>query len=90
MLFMNIITWEPSKRNEIVKRRLEIGIPKGIKVIGEWNDLGGGRSFTLFEAADPKGMMAGTLGYSDLMKFETIPVMETEEVLKLAKGQGKG
>jgi len=33
MLFMTIYTWEPSKRNEIIKRRLEkgTGIPKEIK-----------------------------------------------------------
>ena len=91
MLFMNILTWEPSKRNEIIKRRLEIGmgIPKEAKVIGEWTDLSGGRGFTLYEASDPKVMMAATLVWSDLLKFEGIPVMETEEVMKLAKSQGK-
>jgi hypothetical protein len=91
MLFMNILTWEPSKRNEIIKRRLEIGmgIPKEAKVIGEWTDVSGGRDFTLLEAADPKVMFAGVLAWSDLIKFEIIPVMEGEEVMKLAKSQAK-
>jgi hypothetical protein len=87
MLFMTIYTWEPSKRNEIIKRRAEIGrgIPKEIKVIGEWTDLSGGRGFLLYEAADPKVSMAATLAWSDLLKFEGIPVIETEEVMELVK-----
>ncbi len=90
MLFMTIYTWDPSKRNEIIKRRLEGWVvPKEIKVIGEWTDLSGGRGFLLYEAADPKALMTATLAWSDLLKFEGIPVMETEEVMKMAKGQGK-
>jgi hypothetical protein len=87
MLFMTIYTYEPGQRNEIVKRRLERGTvaPEGVKVIGDWSYLGGGRGFMVFEAQDPNVMMATTLAWSDLIKFETIPVMETEEVMKLAK-----
>ena len=87
MLFMTIYTWEPSKRNEIIKRRLEIGrgLPKESKVIGEWSDVSGGRGFMLSEGEDLKTMMAAVLVWSDLMKFEIIPVMEMEEVLKLAR-----
>jgi hypothetical protein len=33
--------------------------------------------------------MAATLAWSDLMKVESIPVMETEEVMKIAKSQAK-
>ena len=89
MLFMSILTWEPSKRNEIIKRRLEIGVPKEVKVIGEWTDISGGRSFTLTEEADPNAMMAGVLAYSDLIKFEMVPVMKAEDVMKLAKSKFK-
>ena len=89
MLFMSILTWKPSKRNEIVKRRLQIGISKEIKVIGTWTDLNGGRNFTLFEVADPKFMLAASLAWNDLVKIESIPVMEAEEVIKLAKSQAK-
>jgi hypothetical protein len=87
MLFMSIYTWEPAQRNEIVKRRLEIGlaISKETKVIGEWTDLGGGRGFLLFETGDPKAMIEATMRWSDLIKFETVPVIQTEEVMKLAK-----
>ena len=63
MLFMTIYTWEPAQRNELIKRRLEKGLafPKGLKVIGEWTDLTGGRGFMLFETEDPKVLMAATI-----------------------------
>ncbi len=87
MLFMSIYTFEPAKRNEIIKRRMERGIAlrEGVKVIGEWTDLGGCRGFLLIEAEDPKVLMAGTLAWSDLMEIESVPVIQTEEVMKLAK-----
>ena len=40
---MAIATYEPEKRNEIIKRRQERGAiepPKGAKFIGEWNVIG--------------------------------------------------
>ena len=90
MLFMSIYTFEPGKRNEIIKRRTERGtaLREGVKVIGEWADLGGGRGFLLIEAEDPKVLMAGTLAWSDLMEIQSVPVIQTEEVMKLAKMPG--
>jgi len=90
MLFMSIYTFEPAKRNEIIKRRMERGtaLREGVKVIGEWTDLGGGRGFLLIEAEDPKVLMAGTLAWSDLMEIQSVPVIQTEEVMKLAKTPG--
>lgn len=87
MLFMSIYTYEPGKRNEIIKRRLEkgTGAAAGVKVVGEWIALAGHRGFMLFEAEDPKAVMATTLVWSDLLRFESVPVMEAEEVMKLAK-----
>jgi hypothetical protein len=89
MLFMTIYTWDPAQRNEIVKRRFEIGltISKEAKLIGEWIDLGGGRGFLLYETGDAKGMMEGTMRWGDLMSFEIVPVIQAEEVMKLAKSQ---
>jgi len=83
MLFMAIFTWEPEKTDEVVKRRAKEKIPEGIKMVGEWNDLGRGRVFRLFEAVDPKVILAMSFTWEDLGKAEIVPVMETEEVLKL-------
>lgn len=83
MLFMTILTWEPDKRNEAVTRRTQFKYPEGMKRIGEWNDLAGGRVFILSEAEDPKAVLAATFAWDDLGKFEITPVMETDELMKL-------
>ena len=86
MLFMSTYTFEPGQRNAVIKRRLEKGLrtQEGLKIIGEWYYVGGHKGFMLLEANDPIVVMGMTMAWSDLMKFETVPVMEAEEVLKLA------
>jgi hypothetical protein len=83
MLFMAIFTWEPEKGDEVIKRRATEKILEGIKMVGEWKDLGRGRVFRLFEATDPTVILAMSSAWCDLGKTEFVPVIETEEVLKL-------
>ncbi len=86
MLFMAIASYEPEKRNEVIKRRQEKGAvlpPKGTKLMGEWTVIGGGRVFRLIDVEDPKAGFAAALAWSDLCKIEIIPVLETEESMKL-------
>ena len=83
MLFMSIFTWEPEKMDEAVKRRATEKIPEGYKMIGEWTDLGSNRAFRLFEVADPKVILQVNFAWNDLGNVELVPVMETEEALKL-------
>ncbi len=87
MLFMIVYAFEPAQTNEVVKRRLERGeaAPEGMKVIGEWIQPGALRGFMLLEANDLKTIMAMTVPWGDLMKFEIVPALEVEEVLKMAK-----
>ena len=83
MLFMNIFTYEPDKRDEVIKRRLEKGnmIPEDVKVLGQWTDLGGGRGFIVFESEKPH--LEWTLAWSDLMEIDLIPIVDTEaDVIK--------
>lgn len=68
---------------------MDIGgkFPKGIKVIGQWSAIGGGRGFALVEVEDPKVALTATMVWSDLLKFEIVPVIETEEVRKFMQGR---
>ena len=85
MLFMSIFTWEPEQRNEIIKRRMQgQALPEGVKSIGEWVELGGGRSFRLIDVPDPKLALAGALPWTDIGYLEMIPVMDSEEAVKFA------
>ena len=85
MLYMNILTWEPGKRDEVVKRAQTKGIGhEGIKVLATWIDVQGGRGFQLSEEpADPKLSIKANFEWNDIMKIESVPVMESEEFLKL-------
>jgi hypothetical protein len=88
MLFMSTYTFEPEHMNEVIKRRLERGsvAPEGIKVIGEWVYPGALKGFMLSEASNAMALVPMFMPWTDLMKFETVPVVEAEEVLKAAKG----
>ena len=88
MLYLTIFTYDPETRNEVVKRRLERGaqIPAGMKVIGEWSAIGGGKVFRVVEVASPEVSLAATRAWSDLGRMEIIPVMSTEDAMKHIPG----
>ncbi len=89
MLFMTIYTYEPEKREAVIKRRAEKGAmaPQGMKIVGEWSDITGGRVFRLVEVDDPRVMLGASAAWADLGKIESVPVMQTEEVMKLVSGK---
>ena len=85
MLCMNILTWDPDKRDAVIDRVKKIGVKhEGIKVIGTWADVNGGRCFQLSEEpADPQFSLKDNVAWTDLLRIETVPIMEAEEFLKL-------
>ena len=85
MLYMNLLTWDPEKRDEVIKRAQTKGFShEGIKVLGTWADVQGGRAFQLSEEpADPKLSIKANFEWNDILKIESVPVMEAEELLKL-------
>ena len=88
MLFISIYTWEPDKRDDIIKRRAEQGrlTPEGMKIVGEWVDLQGGRDFVLFEADSDQDMLMASMAWNDLGRWETLPVMDAEDAVKAVTG----
>lgn len=89
MLYMTIFVFEPEKRNEVIKRRAEKGeiIREGVKVIGEWRAIAGGRVFRLVETNDPHGLLAEDLTWGELGKVEIVPVMRVEDVFEVISRQ---
>lgn len=84
MLFMTIFSYQPERRNEVFKRRLERGslVPEGMTVVGEWSAIGGGRVFRLVEVENPAVAMAAAGAWSDLGRYEIVPVIESEEAFR--------
>ena len=86
MLYMNILTWNPEKRDEVITRVQTKGLShEGIKIIGTWADVQGNRCFQLSEEPeDPKLSIKANFDWNDIMKIESVPVMDAEELVKLA------
>ncbi len=84
MLFMCIYTYEPKEREAVRKRFIEKGsmVPQGVKLIGEWSVLAGGRMFRLIESDDPMAIAETSAAWVDLCKLEVIPVIEHEKRIK--------
>jgi hypothetical protein len=85
MLYMFVCTWDPDKRDEVMARFQKWGswALKGIKEIGMWADVWGGRNFRLCEVtdADPKVMVASNWPWTDLIKIEAVQVGDAKEVM---------
>jgi hypothetical protein len=86
MLYMNILTWCPGKRDEVIERTQKIGFEhEGMKVIGTWADVDGGRSFQLTEVPadmDPVLSLKANFAWNDVLEIETVAVMDAAEMLK--------
>ena len=87
MLWITIGTWGPEKRDEITKRRMEKGTmrPEGVKLLGEWVDLAGGRVVALDEGDDPAALALACYAWNDIMCLDSFPVMDNTAVLEAIK-----
>jgi hypothetical protein len=96
---MDIITWEPKDSLKVAKLYANYEYPKGIKVIDEWTDLRGYRTFVIYQTDDEKTYAASVLPLMGLCKFETFPIMKLDKFMQMAqkfaensekKGNGMG
>lgn len=85
MLLMDIITWEPKDAWKVGELYSNYEYPKGIKVIDEWTDLTGYRTFVIYESEDEKTYASSVLPFIGMCKFETFPVMKLEKFMQIAQ-----
>jgi hypothetical protein len=82
MKFMLTYRFGSETRNEAIARFKTTGgrTPKGSQLLGRWTtaDLNGG--FALLESYDIKALAEFTLGWSDLMELEIVPLIEDSEL----------
>jgi hypothetical protein len=87
--FMLTYRFEPETRNEAIARFKTTGgrTPKGAQLLGRWTtaDLNGG--FALLESYDIKALVEFTLGWSDLMELEIVPLIEDKELREVFERQ---
>lgn len=86
MLFMTITEWEPENRAAILERyRSTGGMPPlpGVKRLGRWTDMGGGRVFVLSEVEDPVVLSVALQRLAGLAKITVVPVLNDEQTAKV-------
>jgi hypothetical protein len=86
-LLLDITTFEPEKTMELNKRWEQVenmDFPKGLKIINQWVDAGGGRVFTVYNVETIEDYLAYNLPFTDLCKVEVFPVIEAGDFRKVA------
>jgi len=68
-----ICTWEPKDEKDVRTRKVGWEWPEDVKVINEYYDLQGRRTFFVVQT-DAKGLIAARAAWIDVLKFEIFPV----------------
>lgn len=87
---MDITTIDPEMIKEAAKRWEMVEsmeLPKGLKIINQWFDAGGGRVITLYDAETVQDYMTYNFPFMDLSRVDVFPVMEAQEYKKFAAEQ---
>lgn len=82
MLLLDITTFNPENTMELLKlwEQLEkTDLPKGLKIIDQWFDAGGGRVVILFDVETVKDYLTYNLPFTNLCQIDVFPVIEAEE-----------
>ncbi|MDD3043537.1 MAG: hypothetical protein PHV51_04750 [Methanosarcinaceae archaeon] len=83
MIFLDIVSWEPKDTEAVGKCYEDYEFPEGVKVIDEWIDLMGCRTFVIYEPEDEEAYIASNLPFMGLCRFETIPVMRADRYMEV-------
>jgi hypothetical protein len=87
MLLLDITTFKPEDSVELFKRWEQVGTmdsPKGLKVVSQWFDAGGGRVITLFDVETVKDYVVYNFPFTDLCQVDVFPVIEAAEFKEFA------
>jgi len=81
MMFMVIETFHNHDARSIYERLRDKGrqMPEGLKFVNSWVSADLGRCFQLMETDDLTHFQRWITGWSDLMAFEVVPVVQSRE-----------
>ena len=84
MLFMVIERFKDGEVEAVYRRFENKGrmLPQGLKYIGSWVEANYSRCFQLMESEDPRLFDEWIACWQDLVDFEVIPVLPSEETAK--------
>lgn len=87
MLLLDITTFELENSAKVFKRweqAKDMVSPKGLKVVNQWFDAGGGRIITVYDVESVKDYVAHNYLFTDLCQIEVFPIVGAEEFKKYA------
>jgi hypothetical protein len=81
MLFMVIEHFKDGDANRVRERFVRKGrmLPDGVIYHASWVDAANARCFQVMEASDLDALKVWTSGWADLVDFEIIPVLSSQE-----------
>jgi hypothetical protein len=85
MYFVSLYTI-PSQNRDAAQARFKQGVappPAGVKMIGRWHSVSGGRGVTICEADDAQAVAAWAQQWSDLITFDIYPALDDTAFAKL-------
>ena len=84
MLFMVIERFKNRDAVAVYRRSREQGriMPEGLKYVGSWIEANFDRCFQLMECDDPRLFQQWVVRWQDLIEFEIIPVVPSQETVE--------
>jgi hypothetical protein len=85
MIFVSVYTLPPENRTAAQDRFKKSGgqPPKGVKMLGRWHSVEGGRGVTICESNDAQAVAAWAQQWSDLISFDIYPAIDDAGFAKL-------
>jgi hypothetical protein len=85
MIFVSVYMIPPENRNAAQDRFKKSGgaPPKGVKMLGRWHSVVGGRGVTIYETNDPQAIANWAQQWNDLISFEVYPAIDDAGFAKL-------
>jgi len=82
MQFMVIERFKGRNRKPIYRRLRDEGrrMPEGLKYVGGWIEANFDRCWQLMECDDARALQRWVAGWSDLIEFEIVPVVQSADV----------
>ena len=89
MLYMVIETFKNQNAVPVYRRFREKGrmTPDGLEYVSSWVDMKLERCFQIMETSDPRLLMEWIGNWSDLVDFEVVPVITSEEAARKSLGE---
>ncbi len=85
MKFVTVWSYRPENRDQGQARFKQIGgdkPPAGIKLIGRWHALAGGKGVHVCECDDAMALAKWVQNWTDILSVEIYPAMDDEDAVK--------